>query len=551
MKAKFYAAIIVASGIACTSLKAQTNTFPSTGKVGIGTTTPNASALLEIKSTTKGLLIPRMTQTQRNAIPSPVNGLLIYQTDHYPGIYSYDGTNWGSASYWKQGSTGILYYSDGNVGIGNGNPHARLQVSNGSTIALAGGGYEVLGDTNSYNIAIDNQQIQSRYNGSYSSLYLNNYGGYTVAGNTSNSYYGLIGYGTTYGLYGYGSGSTAYGVYGNGYYGVYGSGTYGVYGSGTSYGVRASSSSGDGLYTTSSTGYGVYSSSTSSIGLYSYSGSSIAVYGYTGNSSSNYAGYFVGNVYCSGTYLGSDEKLKQNIKDVTSAMDIINQLHPKFYSYRQDGNYKLMNLPTGQHYGLIAQDVEKVLPNLVKETHFNTADVPASPNQSDGSNMKASKDSNATLAMDKQLAQTKRTGEIIDFKAVNYTELIPILIKGMQEQQQEINALKQQVATLSGNSGTSSADAKIAILTSGVLMQNSPNPFTNNTTIQYNLPAKISSAQIIISDNNGKTLKQLNVSGAGKGSINLNASSLAAGTYSYSLLIDGKKVDTKQMVLTK
>ena len=53
-------------------------------------------------------------------------------------------------------------------------------------------------------------------------------------------------------------------------------------------------------------------------------------------------------------------------------MDIINQLHPKLYNFRNDGNYKLMNLPKGIHYGLIAQDVEKVLPNLVKNSKFET-----------------------------------------------------------------------------------------------------------------------------------------------------------------------------------
>jgi hypothetical protein len=60
------------------------NTFPATGSVGIGTTSPAASSLLEVKSTTKGLLIPRMTFVQRNAITSPATGLLIYQTNGGP-----------------------------------------------------------------------------------------------------------------------------------------------------------------------------------------------------------------------------------------------------------------------------------------------------------------------------------------------------------------------------------------------------------------------------------------------------------------------------------
>jgi hypothetical protein len=74
------------------------NTFPSTGSAGIGTTTPNASSILEIKSTTQGMLAPRMTAAQRNAIGSPAIGLLIYQTNSTPGFYYYDGSQWTSVA---------------------------------------------------------------------------------------------------------------------------------------------------------------------------------------------------------------------------------------------------------------------------------------------------------------------------------------------------------------------------------------------------------------------------------------------------------------------
>jgi len=76
------------------SATAQTNIFPSTGSAGIGTVVPNASSALEIKSTTQGLLIPRMSKAKRDAIVSPVNGLLIYQTNSTAGFYYYDDTQW-------------------------------------------------------------------------------------------------------------------------------------------------------------------------------------------------------------------------------------------------------------------------------------------------------------------------------------------------------------------------------------------------------------------------------------------------------------------------
>jgi hypothetical protein len=53
---------------------------------------PNSSAMLDVMSTTKGLLIPRMNQAERNAITSPVNGLLIFQTDGVSGFYYYEST---------------------------------------------------------------------------------------------------------------------------------------------------------------------------------------------------------------------------------------------------------------------------------------------------------------------------------------------------------------------------------------------------------------------------------------------------------------------------
>lgn len=63
-------------------------------QVGIGTTTPNSSSILDMTSTTKGLLAPRMNAAQKNAVASPATGLLIYQTDGTAGFYYYDGTQW-------------------------------------------------------------------------------------------------------------------------------------------------------------------------------------------------------------------------------------------------------------------------------------------------------------------------------------------------------------------------------------------------------------------------------------------------------------------------
>jgi len=72
--------------------------FSYSQNVGIGTNTPHASAALEIKDTSKGILIPRMTMAQRNTIQNPTEGLMVYQTDSTKGFWYWDGSGWISVS---------------------------------------------------------------------------------------------------------------------------------------------------------------------------------------------------------------------------------------------------------------------------------------------------------------------------------------------------------------------------------------------------------------------------------------------------------------------
>ena len=62
-------------------------------QTGIGTTSPDASAKLEVSSTSKGILFPRMTTVQRNAIISPANGLHVFDTD-VNALWFFDGAVW-------------------------------------------------------------------------------------------------------------------------------------------------------------------------------------------------------------------------------------------------------------------------------------------------------------------------------------------------------------------------------------------------------------------------------------------------------------------------
>ena len=73
--------------------------------VGLNNATPDASSILDLTATDRGLLIPRMTTAQRDIIAAPATGLLVFQTDGAAGFYYYDGSAWasfaGSGSDWS------------------------------------------------------------------------------------------------------------------------------------------------------------------------------------------------------------------------------------------------------------------------------------------------------------------------------------------------------------------------------------------------------------------------------------------------------------------
>ncbi|HYV91627.1 MAG TPA: T9SS type A sorting domain-containing protein, partial [Chitinophagales bacterium] len=83
------------------------------------------------------------------------------------------------------------------------------------------------------------------------------------------------------------------------------------------------------------------------------------------------------------------------------------------------------------------------------------------------------------------------------------------------------------------------------------LEQNVPNPFMQTSYIKFYIPSSAKSAMIVVSDINGTAVKQFNSLAIGFCTVNIAAGTLAAGTYQYTLIIDGNKIDTKQMILTK
>ena len=116
-------------------------------QVGIASTsiTADASAMLEVQSTSKGLLTPRMTNAQKQAISSPATGLTIYQTDSTAGYYVYTGSAWKrlltATVPVVDGGTGQSSYTNGQLLIGNttGNTLTKSTLTAGSGISITNG----------------------------------------------------------------------------------------------------------------------------------------------------------------------------------------------------------------------------------------------------------------------------------------------------------------------------------------------------------------------------------------------------------------------------
>ena len=109
--------------------------FAAQAQVGIGTNTPAASAQLEVSSTTKGLLTPRMTASERTAINSPSTGLIVFQTDATQGFYYNAGTpqspSWvillnGGSSLASSSITGTISVANGGTGLNTITPYAPV-----------------------------------------------------------------------------------------------------------------------------------------------------------------------------------------------------------------------------------------------------------------------------------------------------------------------------------------------------------------------------------------------------------------------------------------
>lgn len=151
-------------------------------------------------------------------------------------------------------------------------------------------------------------------------------------------------------------------------------------------------------------------------GLYGYgisskvcnvSGKGIAVYG-RARGHNAFSGWFDGDVVYMGAWTPSDENLKTNVMPIVNANEIINQLSPKSYEFNH--TIENSNLPQGNQFGLIAQEVAQILPQIVR------------------SSLKP-----GTIDEDGEVIHSN-----MEFKSINYEQLIPLVLSTLQNRQEII-----------------------------------------------------------------------------------------------------------------
>lgn len=242
-----------------------------------------------------------------------------------------------------------------------------------------------------------------------------------------------------------------------------------------------------------------------------------------------------GNAYKSsggGDWLAlSDARTKTNVQPFTDGLDALRAIRPVQYHYKQD----IIADNNAAHIGVIAQEIQKVAPYTVQETHIQ---------------LPGSTDDNP-----KTMDVLAYDGTAVRYIIINAVKELDAKVQTLQGElaavQSENADLKKRVAALELRSGSSTPtlDINKEIL----LEQNAPNPFSEHTNIMYFVPSSVTGkVEVVVADASGNTVLQRVPAQAGTPQqVSVSAKGLDTGVYLYGISVNGQIVATKKMMVMR
>lgn len=232
-------------------------------------------------------------------------------------------------------------------------------------------------------------------------------------------------------------------------------------------------------------------------------------------------------------YTFSDGRFKNNVKEEdVKGLSFINQLRPVVYNLDTKKITEFWSKNLSEEARAISMNQNFTSANIIRHSGFIAQEVAEAAK-------KANYNFNGIHTPENEN----------DNYSIAYSEFVVPLVKGMQEQQKMIENLQQQINDLQKKLESKLTNNQSIGLVSS-MEQNVPNPFSRETEIKYNIVGQFRSATIIIYDLSGKQIKAVPIKQSGASSVMITSDQLLAGLYMYSILVDGKLIDSKRMVVT-
>ncbi len=238
----------------------------------------------------------------------------------------------------------------------------------------------------------------------------------------------------------------------------------------------------------------------------------------------------------SGIYASvSDRRLKRNIRPLDGILEKVQRLKPSSYAFRSDRKKE-------SHLGFIAQDVQTVFPELVNESTVGDTDEKILTLEYAGLSVVA------IAAVQELLEQQRTENAALRLENREMKNQVVQLADRLDQLERRLSLNRQSAET---TTSSKAEDSLTPIDERPILAQNAPNPFRQQTVIRYYVPGTVAKAEIAVFDQQGKKVRTFALDRGGYGQVALEAGTLPAGNYTYSLLLDGAIWRSLPLVLTR